>query len=284
MLYLYVRWKIGADPALESHWGPADGMAARIGMEFLTGYLVEKALAVDNIFVFLVVFAFFGIPKRYQHRVLFFGILGALLFRMVFIAMGSVLMKFEAVVLLFGIFLALTGVKTLLSSEKPLDPARNPLIRLMKRFLPVTSELHGERFFVRKDGVLAATPLFVALAFLELSDVVFAVDSVPAIFAITQEPFLVFTSNILAILGLRSMFFLLSGVVGRLKYLKHGLGLVLIFVGLKMAWLNGAFGGKFPVGLSLGIIAGILGASVVASLVRFPGRGKEAPGRLREQV
>lgn len=274
LLYVYVDWKVGGDPGLQGSFGPANGVASRIGLEFLTGYLVEKALAVDNIFVFLIVFAYFGIPKQYQHRVLFYGIIGALIFRIIFIAMGSVLMKIEIVVLLFGLFLILTGVKTILSPEKPLDPGRNPMIRLLKKFLPVTPELHGQRFFVRKAGVLTATPLFVALVFLEISDVVFAVDSVPAIFAITTEPFLVFTSNIFAILGLRSMFFLLAGVVGRLRYLKHGLGLVLIFVGLKMAWLNEAFGGKFPIGLSLGIIAGILGGSVLLSLVlaRKPGQ------------
>lgn len=277
LLYFYVDWKVGGDPSLQGTLGPADGVASRIGLEFLTGYLVEKSLAVDNIFVFLVVFAYFGIPKQYQHRVLFYGIIGALIFRIIFIAMGSMLMKFETVVLIFGIFLILTGVKTVLSSDKPLDPGRNPLIRLLKKFLPVTPELHGQRFFVRHAGVLAATPLFVALLFLEISDVVFAVDSVPAIFAITKEPFLVFTSNIFAILGLRSMYFLLAGVVGRLRFLKHGLGLVLIFAGLKMAWLNEAFGGKFPIVLSLGIIAGILGASVLLSLVLAKKQGPGTP-------
>lgn len=278
-LYRYALWKVGGDSGLEALHGAGPEAARRLALEFLTGYVVEKALAVDNIFVFLMVFAYFGIPPAYQHRVLFFGILGALVFRIVFIALGSVLMRYHAVIVVFGVFLIATGLKTLFASARPADPARNPVVRLLKRFLPVTPDMEGPRFILRRAGSWAATPLFVALILLEASDVVFAVDSVPAIFAITKEPFLVYTSNILAILGLRSMFFLVSGVVAKLRYLKHGLGLVLVFVGLKMAWLNGLYGGHFPIVWSLGIIAAILGGAVLASLWadRRVSRGPSGP-------
>jgi tellurite resistance protein TerC len=222
---------------------------------------------VDNIFVFIVVFTFFGIPAQYQHRVLFYGILGALIFRVIFIALGSVLMKFEWVIWVFGGFLILTGLKILFAPEKPMDPEKNPALRLLRRLVPIVPRFDGQKFFVVENGVRHGTPLLVALAAIEFSDIIFAVDSVPAIFAITSEPLVVFTSNIFAILGLRSMFFLLSGVVHKFRYLKYGLGLVLIFVGLKMAWLNELTGGKFPITWSLGIIGAILASSIVASLV-----------------
>jgi tellurite resistance protein TerC len=240
----------------------------RLGLEFLTGYIVEKSLAVDNIFVFVLVFAYFGIPAQYQHRVLFYGIIGALLFRAVFIALGSVLMQYAAVVMLFGVFLLLTGVKMLFAPEQKVDPDRNPVIRLFKRVMPLTPGFHGQRFVVRIDGRWHATPLLVALVFLEMSDVIFAVDSVPAIFAISREPLIVFTSNVFAILGLRSMYFLLAGAIERFTLLKYALALILIFVGLKMVWLNDAFGGKFPITWSLAIIGGLLGAAIAASLLR----------------
>jgi tellurite resistance protein TerC len=253
--------------------------ARQAGLEYLTGYIVEKSLAVDNIFVFVVVFSFFGVPPIYQHRVLFYGILGALVFRAVFIAMGSVLMQYHWVVVLFGAFLVLTGIKILFAPEKPIEPEKNPVIRLFKRFVPVTPELQGERFFVRRQGRFFATPLFVALLFLEMSDIIFAVDSVPAIFALTREPLIVFTSNIFAILGLRAMYFMLAGAVDTFHMLKYGLGLVLVFVGLKMVWLNEAFGGKFPISWSLGIIVSVIAVSVAASLLfpRQPGGGPLSP-------
>lgn len=253
------------------------GQGGRLGLEFLTGYVVEKSLAVDNIFIFVVVFGFFGIPALYQHRVLFYGILGALVFRAIFIALGSVLMQYKFVVIFFGALLILTGIKILWSPEQKIDPDKNPFIRLLKRFVRVTPQLEGDKFFLRKSGALYATPLFVALFFLEMTDIIFAVDSVPAIFALTREPLIVFTSNIFAILGLRSMYFLLAGVVDKFRYLKYGLGFILMFVGLKMVWLNELFGGKFPIGLSLGIIGGILAASVAASLmlpVKAPGSAR----------
>jgi tellurite resistance protein TerC len=252
-----------------------DEAGLRLGLEFLTGYVVEKSLAVDNIFVFVLVFGYFGIPPQYQHRVLFYGILGALVFRALFIAAGSVLMQYGIVVLIFGAFLIFTGVKMLRAPDHKVEPENNAAIRLFKRWMPVTAELHGARFLVRLDGRWHATPLLVALIFLEMSDIIFAVDSVPAIFAISAEPLIVFTSNVFAILGLRAMYFLLAGAVERFHLLKYALALILIFVGLKMVWLNEAFDGKFPIGWSLAIIGALLLGAVLVSLLRPPGRTAE---------
>ena len=254
-------------------FGPETGR--RIGLEFLTGYIVEKSLAVDNIFVFVLVFAYFSIPARYQHRVLFYGILGALVLRAGFIAAGAALMQYHAIVLLFGAFLIVTGVKMLWMPERKIDPDRNPVVRLLRRLMPVTAELDGQRFLVKRMGRWHATPLLVALVFLEMSDVIFAVDSVPAIFAISREPVVVFTSNVFAILGLRAMYFMLADAVERFHLLKYGLACILIFVGVKMVWLNGAYDGKFPVTWSLAVIGALLGASVVGSWI-WPA-AKEAP-------
>ena len=272
LLYCYALWKFPRDPrlALEAGVDPA-AAAQQVGLEFLTGYLVEKSLSVDNIFIFVLVFSYFAIPRQYQHRVLFFGILGALFFRSIFIAMSAVLIEYKWVVVMFGIFLIATGAKMLFAPEKGLEPEKNPLIRLFRRFVPVTPEFHGQKFFVRLDGGLHATPLFVALLFVEVTDIIFAVDSVPAIFALTREPLIVFTSNVFAILGLRALYFMLAGAIHRFHMLKYGLALVLIFVGLKMAWLNEVFGGKFPIGWSLGIITALIAASVALSLL-FPKR------------
>ncbi len=253
--YLYASERFGAE------------IGTQKGLEFLTGYIVEKSLSVDNIFVFVMVFSYFAIPPQYQHRVLFYGILGALVFRAIFIALGSVLMAFQWVVIVFGVFLIFTGVKMMLVPEKGIDPEKNPVIRLLRRLLPITPELEGQRFAVRRDGRWFGTPLLVALVFIEISDIIFAVDSVPAIFALTSEPLIVFTSNVFAILGLRAMYFLLAGIVDRFVYLKYGLALVLVFVGLKMVWLNEAFGGKFPISWSLGIIGTLIAISVAASLL-----------------
>jgi tellurite resistance protein TerC len=269
--YQYALWKFPQDPRLMAIPGfDPDAAAVRSGLEFLTGYIIEKSLAVDNIFVFVVVFTYFAIPAKYQHRVLFYGIIGALFFRIILIALGSVLMQYKWIVVIFGVFLILTGIKILFAPEKPIDPEKNPLIKLLKRFLPVSPQIEGQKFFVRKDGLLYATPLFVALCFIEISDIIFAVDSVPAIFAITKEPLIVFTSNVFAILGLRAMYFLLAGVVHKFRFLKYGLGVVLVFVGLKMVWLNEAFGGKFPITWSLGFIVTVIGISVAVSLLVPP--------------
>lgn len=271
VLYFYAQWKFPLDPRLAGLSHAA--LATQTALEFLAGYVIEASLSVDNIFVFVVVLGYFAVPSHYQHRVLFYGILGALIFRAIFISLGAVLMQFHWVIWLFGGFLILTGIKLLFAPEKPIEPEKNPVLRLLRKLMPVTPALHGDKFLVRLDGVWYATPLLVCLAFIEISDIVFAVDSVPAIFAITREPLLVFTSNAFAILGLRSLFFLLAGVMHKFRLLKYGLGIVLVFVGLKMVWLNEAFGGKFPISWSLGIIGAVLGVSVLASLL-IPARPK----------
>jgi tellurite resistance protein TerC len=245
-------------------FGPEVGR--QLGLEFLTGYIVEKSLAIDNIFVFVLVFAYFAIPAKYQHRILFYGIIGALVFRAIFIAIGAALMQYHVVVLVFGVFLLVTGVRMLWAPERKVEPDRNALVRLLRRLMPVTPHVHGQRFFVRLNGRWHATPLLVALLVLEMSDIIFAVDSVPAIFAISREPLIVFTSNVFAILGLRAMYFMLAGAIERFYLLKYGLAFILIFVGLKMVWLNDHFGGKFPISWSLAIIGVLLAGSIVASL------------------
>lgn len=277
---LWVGLALAVNYALYAHatrtFGAATGR--EVGLEYLTGYLIEKALAVDNVFVFVLVFRYFAIPLEYQHRVLFYGIIGALVFRAVFIGLGAVLMQYSAVVVFFGVVLLLSGVKMLLAPRGGIDPGRNPLVRWFGRLMPTTT-LHGQAFVVTIDGIRHATPLLIALLFIELSDIIFAIDSVPAIFAITDEPLIVYTSNVGAILGLRAMYFLLAGAVDRFHLLHYGLAIVLIFVGLKMTWLNDAFGGKFPVEWSLGIIAAILVAAIVGSLLMppRPADGQPAP-------
>ncbi|MCA0446108.1 MAG: TerC/Alx family metal homeostasis membrane protein [Bacteroidetes bacterium] len=269
LFFLYAGMKFETDPRLLAIPGfDPDASAKQIGLEFLTGFIVEKTLAVDNIFVFVVVFNFFAIPLKYQHRVLFFGIIGALIFRIIFIAMGSILLQYQWIVIFFGVFLILTGFKIIFAPEKPIDPEKNPVIKLFRKFFPVTPTFEGQKFFLRKEGILYATPLMVALVFIEVSDIIFAVDSVPAIFAITKEPLIVFTSNVFAILGLRALYFMLAGVIHKFRYLKYGLGIVLVFVGLKMAWLNEAFGGKFPISWSLMIITSIITVSIFISLFK----------------
>lgn len=276
-LYRYALWQFPLDPRLAGLDHAA--LARQTGLEYLTGFVVEKSLSVDNLFIFVVIFSYFAIPARYQHRVLFYGILGALLCRMVFIALGAALMRFHWVIWLFGGLLLFTGIKILFAPAKPIDPEKNPVIRLLRRLVPVTPQLQGQHFFTRLDGRWHATPLFVCLVFMELTDIIFAVDSVPAIFALTREPLIVFTSNVFAILGLRALFFLLAGVMHRFRFLKYGLGLILVFVGLKMVWLNDAFGGKFPIDWSLGIIGALLAAAITASLLIPVKPAEERPAR-----
>jgi tellurite resistance protein TerC len=267
MVYQYALWTFSQDPRLTTvpAFNP-QAAAQQTALEFLAGYIVEKSLSVDNIFVFVVVFSYFATPTKYQHRVLFYGILGALACRALFIALGAALLQYHWVIWLFGAFLIITGLKMIVAPDKGLTPDKNPVIRLFRSVVPVTPDLHGQRFFVRIKGALYATPLFITLLFIELTDVVFAVDSVPAIFALTDEPLIVFTSNVFAILGLRAMYFMLAGSVDKFHLLKYGLALVLIFVGLKMVWLNDWYGGKFPISLSLGVISAVIGASVLLSL------------------
>jgi tellurite resistance protein TerC len=253
------------------------------GLEFLTGYLIEKALAVDNIFIFLVIFGTFRVPAAYQHRVLFWGILGALAMRALFIFAGAALLsRFHWIIYLFGAFLLLTGFKLLWQRDVEPHPEHNPLFRWLTRLVPSVPDYHGSRFVVRRAGRRVATPLLLVLVLIEVTDLVFAIDSIPAIFAVTTDPFLVYTSNIFAILGLRAMFFLLAGAVDRFHYLKVGLAFILMFVGAKMV-LADLY--QLPIVVSLGVIAGILATAVAASLLRErtgaaarPAAGRVTPG------
>jgi tellurite resistance protein TerC len=251
--------------------GFGEAIGRRLALEFATGYLVEQALSVDNMFVFVLIFGYFAIPRKHQHRVLFYGILGALIFRGIFIALGAALLRYEWVVVLFGVFLIFTGAKMFFGQDKEIQPEKNLLLRLAQRFLPLTASSHGSHFIVRQGGVLVGTPLLVTLLVLEFTDILFAIDSVPAIFAVTREPLVVFTSNVFAILGLRSMYFLLAGAVGKFHLLRYGLGIILVFIGLKMSWLNELWEGEFPIGVSLGIIGGVLAVTIALSLA-FPKR------------
>ena len=237
-------------------------------LEFLSGYLIEKALSVDNIFVFIVVFSAFAVPAKLQHRVLFWGIVGALVLRAVFIVLGAALLqRFHWVGYLFGGFLVFTGIKLLVKRRAEVHPERNPIFRLFRRFVPSVNDYRGGHFSVLEGGKRYATPLLLVLVAIEASDIVFALDSVPAIFAVTTDPFIVYTSNIFAILGLRALYFALAALMGKLRYLKVGLGLVLAFVGAKMLL---AVVYTIPIFVSLAAIAILLGGAVVASLLRPP--------------
>lgn len=244
----------------------SDYSNSEAALAFFTGYLIEKSLSVDNIFVFVLIFTFFAVPAAFQHRVLFWGIIGALLMRGILIAVGAALLKeFHWIIYIFGAFLIFTGIRMALHRNEQMHPEQNPMVKLLRRVMPVTENYEEDRFFIRRAGKLMATPLFLVLLLVESTDLVFAVDSIPAIFAVTNDPFLVYTSNVFAILGLRSLYFLLAGVVDRFYYLKLGLSVVLVFVGIKMTMVD-LF--KIPVGASLGVIASILAVSVVASLWR----------------
>ena len=255
-LYAYCLWKFPSDPSLSGY--DAHALAKQCSLEFLSGWLVEKSLSIDNLFIFLVVFDFFAVPEKYRHRILFYGILGALLFRALFIALGSVLMQLSWVPLIFGIFLAITGLKVAFGPENHPDPSKNFVVRILRRLLPISPDLHGPDFVFRREGRWYGTPLLVTLVVIEMTDIIFAVDSVPAIFAITSEPFIIFTSNVFAILGLRALFFLMAGMASKFHYLKYGLGFILCFVGAKMSWLDHRFEGHFPTSWSLGIIVSAL--------------------------
>lgn len=251
---------------------------AQAGGEYYAGYLIEKSLAVDNVFVFALIFTYFAVPREYQHRVLFYGVLGALVFRAVFIAGGAVLIEnFAWILYVFGAFLVFTGWKMFTHRNDEMDPSRNPVLRLVRRWVPSTDEYDGQKFWVKRAGKWVATPLFTVLVLVETTDIIFAVDSIPAIFAVTQEPFLVFTSNAFAILGLRAMYFLLADLIHRFVHLKAGLAAILVFVGVKMLLLDVW---KVPIWLSLTVIAVSITVAVVASLratrdAAGAGRGQE---------
>jgi tellurite resistance protein TerC len=241
------------------------------GLEFLTAYVIEKSLSVDNIFVFLVTFRYFAVPAKFQHRVLFWGILGALVMRGLFVAAGAALVsRFDWVLWVFGAFLLFTGGRILWQGDAEVHPERNPVVGLFHRLVPMTRDYQDKHFFVRRGGKLLATPLLLVLAVLEATDVVFAVDSIPAVFGVTRDPFLVFTSNIFAILGLRALYFLLADIIDRFRYLKVGLGLVLVFIGAKMLaehWV------ELSIEWSLGVVLALLGGSIAASLLWPDGLG-----------
>jgi len=236
-------------------------------LEFLTGYLIEKSLSVDNIFVFVLIFSYFKIDQKYQHKILFWGIIGALIMRIALILLGVELMhRFHWIIYVFGAILIITGIKMAFQKDKQIHPEKNPVLRALKRFMPITPIYSGDKFFVKLDGKRMATTLFAVLIIVETTDLVFALDSIPAILAITNNTFIVYTSNVMAILGLRALYFALAGIVQKFRYLHYGLSAILIFVGIKMT-LSGII--KFPTELSLAIIAAILAISIVSSIV-FP--------------
>jgi tellurite resistance protein TerC len=237
-------------------------------LAFLTGYLLEESLSIDNLFVFLMLFSYFAVPAVYQHKVLFWGILGALLMRAVMIAVGTALIQtFHWVLYIFGAFLLLTGMRMAFQRHGAVHPEQNPIVRLFTRFMPVTTAYHGEKFFVTLHGRRFATPLFLVLLLVEVTDVIFALDSIPAVLAVTTDPFIVYTSNVFAILGLRSLFFALSGLLGLFHYLRYGLATVLAFIGVKML-LSDIY--PLPVYVALAVVVGVLLLSVLASIVYPP--------------
>ena len=249
-----------------------------VGLEFLTGYVIEKSLSVDNIFVFLLIFSFFRVPAMYQHEVLFWGILGALIMRAIFIAAGVTLLHhFHWIIYVFGAFLIFTGIKLALDKDKEIHPEHNPILRLFSRLMPVTKDYVEGKFFVRMHGRLMATPLFGVLLVVETTDLIFAVDSIPAILAITDDPFIVYTSNVFAILGLRALYFALAGIMRLFHYLHYGLAAILVFVGVKMLIAEMY---PIPIGIALAVIAGILGLSILASILFKP--AMEVPHQTRQ--
>ncbi|WP_169078458.1 TerC family protein [Microcella alkalica] len=252
----YIWWEYGAE----------------LGQQYYAGYLIEKSLAVDNVFVWAIIFAFFGVPREFQHRVLFLGVLGALVFRAIFIALGAVLIdQFSWILYVFAAFLLYTGWMMIRKRNEHMDVANSKILKTFKRFVPMTDAYHGQKFLIRKAGVIVATPLLAVLVLVEVTDIIFAVDSIPAIFGVTSEPFIVFTANAFAILGLRAMYFLLADLIHRFIYLKLGLAFVLIWVGIKMLLLDVY---KIPTSVSLAVVAIIITVSIVASLRATKGEGR----------
>ncbi|HST72883.1 TerC family protein [Kocuria sp. U4B] len=266
---VWVAFGVGFGVLVWLRWG------AEYGQQYFSGYLIEKSLAVDNVFVWAIVFSHFAVPRAFQHRVLFLGVLGALVLRGVFIAAGAVLIQhFSWILYVFAAFLLYTGWRMIRQRHEHLDPEASTVLRGFRRFVPMTEAYHGQRLLVRRDGVLLATPLLAVLVLIEVTDVVFAVDSIPAIFAVTEEVFLVFTANAFAILGLRAMYFLLADLIHRFVYLKIGLALVLIWVGIKMLLKIDVF--YIPTSISLAVVATIITVSILASLAATRGAGRRA--------
>jgi len=273
VLYAFTWWHAAHEPSITTARGlTAEAVALQTALEFLSGYLVEKSLAVDNLFVFLVIFRFFSVPSQYQHRVLFYGLFGAIVLRALFIAAGAVVMDIEWVVILFGLFLIYQGFEVLKGKEPEIDPQHNRTLRFLNRYLPVSKNMEGERFFTKVSGRWMVTPLFVTLLFIEITDVMFAFDSVPAIFGLTKEPLVVFTSNIFAVIDLRALYFLLAAFISRFHYLSVGLSFVLIFIGAKMAFFDHLLHLKVPTEISLLVVMGLIVGSIVLSLIRPPRR------------
>jgi tellurite resistance protein TerC len=276
ILYFFTLHRLGSVPDVVATFGAEPSvLAQRTALEFLSGYLVEKALAVDNLFVFIVIFRFFSIPPHFQHRVLFYGLFGALALRAVFIAMGAAIMDIHWVVIGFGLFLMYQGIEVLRGKEPEIHPEKNRMLRFLNRYLPISQRLEGERFFIRDAGKWMVTPLFIALIFIEITDIMFAFDSVPAIFGLTKEPLIVFTSNIFAVIDLRALYFLLAAFISRFHYLSVGLSLVLIFIGSKMAILDGFLSYNLPTEVSLLVVLGLIGGSILLSLVKPPTKVQE---------
>ena len=248
--------------------------SAEVALTFLTGYVIEESLSVDNIFVIVMIFAYFGIPPKYQHRVLFWGILGALVMRGTFIGLGALLVaKFHWILYVFGALLVITGIRMAIRSDEQFDAEKNPIMRGMRRWLPITPRYDGQKFFTVENGRRVATPLFLVLVMVEFTDLIFAVDSIPAIFGVTSDPFIVYTSNVFAVLGLRSLYFLMARVVYKFHHLKYGLSLILVFIGVKMLIADYY---KISIPTSLGFIVVVLAASIVASLI-FPAKPPVIP-------
>ena len=263
------------------NYGVYHFMGPQKGLEFLTGYLIEKALSVDNIFVFVLLFSYFRVPAMYQHRILFWGILGALIMRGAMIGAGAMLIsRFHWIIYVFGAFLVITGIRMAMQGDEEIDPEANPILKLVRKFLPVTNHYHGQSFFVREERhgkmKVVATPLLVVLILVETTDLIFAVDSIPAIFAVTTDAFIVYSSNVCAILGLRALYFLLAGVIHKFHYLKLGLSIVLVFVGTKM--LIAEFY-KIPIVVSLLVVAAVLAAAITLSLM-YPKKEPEGTQHL----
>jgi tellurite resistance protein TerC len=265
---VWVALGVGFGVIVWSVWG------ADLGQQYFAGYLIEKSLAVDNVFVWAIIFAAFAVPREFQHRVLFLGVLGALIFRGIFIAAGAALIEnFSWILYVFAAFLIYTGWRMFRSRNEHVHPERSRVLKLFRRVVPMTDAYHGQKFLIRKAGVIVATPLLAVLVLVEVTDIIFAVDSIPAIFAVTSEPFLVFTANAFAILGLRAMYFLLADLIHRFVYLKVGLSFVLIWVGVKMLLLDVV---KIPTTVSLAVVATIITVSIIASLRATRGQGRRA--------
>lgn len=269
LLYLLTYFHLSGSPeTVAALGGTPDSLARKTALEFLSGYLLEKSLAVDNLFVFIVIFQFFSIPKENQFRVLFYGLFGALVLRAIFIAMGAIVMEIDWVVVLFGVFLVYQGISVLRGKEPEIHPENNKILKVVRRFVPLSPKLDGQKFFTKIDGKLFATPLFLALIFVEITDIMFAFDSVPAIFGLTKEPLVVFTSNIFAVIDLRALYFLLLAFIGRFHYLGVGLSFVLVFIGLKMALFDVILDYHVPTEISLIVVLGLIVGSIALSLMK----------------